>query len=109
MNKPILTNFNAPHSTRARFDEVCRASGRTRTSVLVELMERYIIDQRVILETRNREIEKVDHVIEKSRQLTRFKSFMADQTADDRIARQNRSISEFDLPSPLWSDDLESW
>ena len=41
--QPILTNFNVPSSTRSKFDQICQMSGRTRTSVLVELMEDYVL------------------------------------------------------------------
>lgn len=43
IDKPILINFNAPSSTKQRFDKVCRLADRTRTSVLVELMNDYIM------------------------------------------------------------------
>ncbi|NQV95201.1 MAG: site-specific integrase [Sphingomonadales bacterium] len=36
MDTSYLTNFNAPIDTRNRFDAICHASGRTRTSVLVD-------------------------------------------------------------------------
>ena len=47
-----LTNFNAPDTVRQRFDAICHASGRTRTSVLVELMTDYILHQSQLLATR---------------------------------------------------------
>lgn len=37
-----LTTFNAPVDTRSRFDSLCQMTGRTRTSVLVELMDTYV-------------------------------------------------------------------
>ena len=43
MDETQLTNFNVPLPTRKRFDAICRASGRTRTSVLVELMTDHIL------------------------------------------------------------------
>lgn len=49
-----LTNFNAPDTVRQRFDAICQASGRTRTSVLVELMTDYILHQSKHLATRSR-------------------------------------------------------
>lgn len=54
-----LINFNVPLSIRHRFDEVCRASGRSRTSVLVELMESYVLTQGKVLADRHVEIRKV--------------------------------------------------
>ena len=39
----ILTNFNVSQDIRDRFDDVCRLAGKTRTKVLVELMDGYIM------------------------------------------------------------------
>jgi hypothetical protein len=41
----ILINFNVPISTKTRFDAICQVSARTRTSVLVELMNDFILSQ----------------------------------------------------------------
>lgn len=41
--EPVLTNFNVPSTIRSKFDQICQISGRTRTSVLVELMEDYVL------------------------------------------------------------------
>lgn len=53
-NDTTLINFNAPNSTRLRFDKVCQLVGRTRTSVLVELMNGYIL-------TKGNEITATNH------------------------------------------------
>lgn len=39
----VLTNFNVPTSTRSKFDQLCQMTRRTRTSVLIELMEDYVL------------------------------------------------------------------
>lgn len=109
MEEPLLTNFNVPCSLRKRFDEVCRASGRTRTSVLVELMEHYTLSQGRVLAARNEEFEKVDEALEKSRRLMGLKEFPDDQARREEVARQNRSYSNFDLPSPMMSDGHDEW
>ena len=51
MKNQSLTNFNVPIGTRTRFDQICELTGKTRTSVLIELMERHIIEQRILAET----------------------------------------------------------
>lgn len=109
MEEPLLTNFNVPCSLRKRFDEVCRASGRTRTSVLVELMEHYTLSQGRVLAARNEEIEMIDQALEKSRRMAGGKQFPADRVRREEIARQNRSYSNFDLPSPMMSDGHDEW
>lgn len=109
MGTKTLTNFIVPDHIKSRFDEVCRASGRTRTSVLVEMMENYTLSQGRILADRNEEFEKVDQTLEKSRRMMGFKEFLAHEARKEEIARQNRSYSSFDLPSPMMSDGRDEW
>lgn len=109
MKEPTLTNFNAPVALRNRFDEVCRASGRTRTSVLVELMENYTLSQGKVLATRNAEIQQVDQVLEESRRMMSFKEFLSYQARRERIAGHSRSDSDFGPPSMFMSDGHGDW
>ena len=88
MKNQSLTNFNVPITTRTRFDQICELTGRTRTSVLVELMERHIIEQGKVLESRNREIEKVDDTLRRSRRIMSFKEFLRSNHQPNRIGRQ---------------------
>jgi predicted DNA-binding protein len=104
-----LINFNVPRGIRQRFDDVCRSSGRTRTSVLVEMMEHYIMSQGKNLATRNEEFEKVDQTLEKSRRIMGFKEFIAEQSAKDGSTVQRRSKSNLDLPDPMFTDGREDW
>lgn len=104
-----LTNFNVPISVRQRFDEVCRASGRTRTSVLVELMENFVLLQGKVLEERAKRLEQVDHSIRESRRIMGFREFLGEQSAKDRKGVQSGSKSDFDLPDPMMSDGQEDW
>lgn len=55
-----LINFNAPNSTRLRFDKVCQLVGRTRTSVLVELMNGYILTKANEITANNHKIKMMD-------------------------------------------------
>jgi hypothetical protein len=104
-----LTNFNTPISLKRRFDDVCRASGRTRTSVLVELMENYTMAQGKVLATRNDELQKVDQTLEKSRRIMSFKEFLAAESGDGVTRGHRNSTPDFDLPSPFMSDGREDW
>ena len=72
-----LINFNVPNHIKFRFDKVCQLAGKTRTSVLVDLMNDYIltqgerlmifsqrmdmIDQRLDFEFENLEDDTSDH------------------------------------------------
>ncbi len=59
-----LINFNAPNSTRQRFDKVCQLVGRTRTSVLVELMNGYILTKANEITANNQKMKLIDGHIE---------------------------------------------
>ena len=103
MKDQSLTNFNVPIITRTRFDEICELSGRTRTSVLVDLMERHIIEQGKVLESRNRQIEKVDNTLRKSRRIMSFKEFLRSNPQTNRIGRQRGvkpDVSQGMIPRP---------
>ncbi|MCW5725660.1 MAG: hypothetical protein KIS81_12000 [Maricaulaceae bacterium] len=104
MNNRTLTNFNVPSRTRKRFDEVCHASGRTRTSVLVELMENFILQQGQVLAERAKRFKEVDHSIRENRRIIGFKDFLTEQPVDERTAVQGRSNSNLALPDPMFSD-----
>lgn len=93
MKNQSLTNFNVPIETRLRFDQICELSGRTRTSVLVELMESFILLQGVVLEERNRKLEQLDQTLEKSRRIMSFKKFLDSDLQSQNTVRENRSKS----------------
>lgn len=104
-----LTNFNVPSDTRRRFDAICHASGRTRTSVLVELMTDYILHQSQILATRNHQFQMVDELLGENSVSKGARSFPSNQTLASRDTTQTRSNKEFDLPDFLVSDGQEGW
>ncbi|MCZ8325399.1 MAG: hypothetical protein O9283_09075 [Sphingomonadaceae bacterium] len=104
-----LTNFNAPDTVRQRFDAICHASGRTRTSVLVELMTDYILHQSQHLATRNHQFQMVDELLGENTASKGARSFPSNQTRSSRDTTQTRSNREFDLPDFLVSDGQEGW
>ena len=55
-----LINFNAPNAIKTRFDGICQISGKTRTSVLVELMNDFILSQSDLLTHRSRQFDLID-------------------------------------------------
>jgi hypothetical protein len=93
MRNQSLTNFNVPIETRVRFDQICELAGRTRTSVLVELMESFILLQGVVLEERNRKLEQLDQTLEKSRRIMSFKEFLGSDPQSQTTTHENRSKS----------------
>lgn len=109
MNQTTLTNFNVPYHIRKRFDEVCHASGRTRTSVLVEMMETFTLWQGKVLAAKNEQFHQVDQTLQESRRIMGFKDFLAEQSDKGRDGVQTLLKSEFELPSPFMSDGQEEW
>lgn len=94
MKKHILTNFNVPIFTKNRFDRVCQISGRTRTSVLIELMERYVVDQVDVIETKKRQLDRIDGIITDNRPRNRLKDRLGISFKEIGTGRQNRLESE---------------
>lgn len=70
-----LINFNVPSRLKERFDSVCHASGRTRTSVLHELMSDYVLLQGRALVTRNDALDDIDEFL-------RYCLALAEDTSD---------------------------
>ncbi|MFN3863748.1 MAG: hypothetical protein ACK4RT_05630 [Erythrobacter sp.] len=109
MTNTTLTNFNVPLRTRKRFDEVCHASGRTRTSVLVGLMEDFILNQGKVIAERTKRFQEVDHSLRENRRIMGFKEFLAEQAAKEETTVSRRSESNLDLPDPLFTDGRDDW
>lgn len=109
MEETILTNFNVPLSVRQRFDDVCHASGRTRTSVLVELMDNYVLNQGQLLAIRAVELAKVEKSISETHRVFGIDRNLGDRTSGSRFAVHTRSETEFELPEPMMSDGREEW
>ena len=109
MDETQLTNCNVPLPTRKRFDAICRASGRTRTSVLVELMTDHILKEGRRLTDQQSELEQIDAAIGKSRSVKRFSDWGYPDGNPHPPARLGRSDQEFDLPEPLRSDGWDGW
>jgi hypothetical protein len=89
MKNHALTNFNVPIMTKDRFDRVCEISGRTRTSVLIELMERHIVDQTDFLQSRNHQFERIDGVLVKLRSVDQSFDVTGQSTGRRSDHRQN--------------------
>jgi len=109
MEATSLTNFNVPYSTRRRFDAICHASGRTRTSVLVELMTNYVLEEGKRLVERQKELGDID---------MRFHGSLGLRTSPNRVETSHRSTPspretwgdrEFALPDPIYSDGQGDW
>ncbi len=93
MSKQMLINFNIPNEMRSRFDEVCVAGGRTRTSVLIELIQSYIQHHEMTNSQTMDRYLRGDRSQRKNRRLKTFKEFLADQLPKRHNADQNRPES----------------
>lgn len=58
-----LINFIVDKDELQRFDAVVAMLGRTRTSVLTELMRGFCVDQVVAVEQRNRKLEELNQAL----------------------------------------------
>lgn len=104
-----LTNFNAPDATRQRFDAICHAIGRTRTSVLVELMTDFILAQSQLIASKNQRFQVIDELLLENSVLTGIQPSQSDQRLASRNAGQSRSDQDFG-PIPMrYSDGQEEW
>lgn len=104
-----LTNFNVPSDTRRRFDAICNASGRTRTSVLVELMTNYVLEEGRRLIERQKELGDLDKRFQESLGLTGRRANVETSNRTGHSPQQTWGDREFDLPEAIYSDGWEDW
>ncbi len=109
MNQCSLTNFNVPIPLKSRFDAICHASGRTRTSVLVELMTDYILTQSKLIASRNQVFKLVDQTLGENSVLMRDRQVWGNQSRPHRDAIQKRSNEDLAPPEFLVSNGQEGW
>ncbi len=109
METTSLTNFNVPNSTRKRFDAICHASGRTRTSVLIELMTNYVLEEGKRLVERQKELGDLDMRFQESLGLTGRRANGETCNRTVHSPQQTWGDREFDLPEAIYSDGLEDW
>jgi hypothetical protein len=109
METTLLTNFNVPIPLRSRFDAICEAIGRSRTSVLVELMSDYIVHQSQHLAARNHQFKKIDELLGENTVLMGDRSFSRSKPRPSRYSVQTRSNQDLELPGPMFSDGQEDW
>lgn len=104
-----LTNFITPTALKSRFDAICHAAGRTRTSVLIEMMEGYVLSQGTALAAKTQQLREVDRIIEENRALNAAVEAATDINAETLFARQNRGERIFEPFSPMVDDGLDRW
>lgn len=91
-HKKHLINFWVDNVTRIRFDGVCRVSGKTRTQVLVSLMNEHIIRSKPILEARYEKLREADDT------LAAIRTY--EHQINDRVQKDEAETP----PTLFWSD-----
>lgn len=109
MEPSSLTNFNAPITTRRRFDVICHASGRTRTSVLVELMTKYVLEEGKRLVERQKELGDLDIRFQESLGLRGSHNKVDTSHRAAHSPRQTWGDRDFDILDPIYSDGQGDW
>jgi len=104
-----LTNFNAPVAVRKHFDTICRTSGRTRTSVLIELMTTFVLTEGKRLAERDKQFHNIDIGFQESPCLRGSSSKVETSHRSINSHRQTWGDQEFDLPDPIYSDGRDDW
>lgn len=75
-DKKELINFYAPSIIKDRFDAVCYQSGYTRTSGLLYLMSKFIIERGLEIANENLELAKIDENLTPRPKIATFKEFI---------------------------------
>lgn len=104
-----LINFNVPIVVRKRFDAVCRAYGRSRTSVLLELMQTYVLSETKRLAEREQELGSLDRYLEVSQGLKGAHQIEHPSYRNWDTSWENQGSQGLDLPTSFFSDGREDW
>jgi len=89
----VLINFLVPKATKNRFDAICRINGRSRTQVLIDLMNVHIVRTSPVLEARYEKLKNADHALAA---IEEYQAVMRERIEEDE--------AEFP-PSIFWSDE----
>jgi hypothetical protein len=99
-----LANFLIDKSDLDRFDSIASMIGRTRTSVLTEMIGLFCSEQLVVVELRNRKLEQLNQALTQQH-------LLLVQAAEARQINRPiwRDDEDFGLPSPFMSDGHEEF
>lgn len=101
-DRKVLINFYAPSIIKDRFDAVCYESGYTRTSGLLYLMSKFIIERGLEIANEKLELAKVDENLTPRPKIATFKEFI---NADSSV----RPNDEPEMPLGFVSDGGNDW
>ena len=104
-----LINFNVPTTIRQRFNVICLANCRTRTSVLVELMTNYILEEGKRLIERQKELGDFDIRFQESLGLGGSHNKVDTSHRAAHSPRQTWGDRDFDIVDPIYSDGQGDW
>lgn len=91
----VLINFLVPKATKNSFDAICRINGRSRTQVLIDLMNQHIVRTSPLLEARYEKLKNADHALAS---IEAYQVEMRERVEEDE--------AEFP-PTIFWSDEPE--
>lgn len=89
----VLINFLVPMATKNRFDAICRINGRSRTQVLIDLMNQHIVRTSPLLEARYEKLKNADQT------LAAIEEYQAELR--ERIEKDESELP----PSIFWSEE----
>jgi len=104
-----LINFNADPNTINTFDAICHANGRTRTSVLVELVTGYILNESKAVSKRVSEFNKIKKALDENLNSGGNERFRGPRSQRNRMAAKNGLNPDYAPPEFLFSDGQEDW
>lgn len=95
-NDYSVVNFKIPNRTKDRFDEMCRLSARTRTSVLVEMIDSFILVKGIQIEEENKKLRSAYDALNERRKILSFKEYINEQSKKENDLSEPLSIFHSD-------------
>ena len=105
-----LINFMAPDDLISPMDQICHSIGRTRTSVILELIENFIADQIPLISNKNEKLKQAKVILEENRRLSDVRR---QNLISSHIQRhdhlENHMPDDMELPSIFMSNGYENF
>ena len=77
--KKEIINFYVPVELKNRFDSICAEINQTRTSILLSLMDRFVVQKGLELAETSNHLNTIDNHIAERRKVMGFREFVEQQ------------------------------
>jgi hypothetical protein len=109
MDSTRLVNFRMPADAINRFDAICEANGRSRTSVLAELMTQYVLSEGSRQMALRGQLNELDRHLENSLAVNVDTRLRGGSALTTGFVVQNAGYDEFGMAETDYRPGYRDW